>query len=285
MSKPWRRVFAAVICVFATTVAAPSQVGQTADAKPLRFDVVSIRPSGSARGTGLKILPDGYEAMGMPLEATLMVAYVPAPYWKHLPEVKGAPAWVSSEKYDIQARVAPTDVAQWQSLNQNFGQTSPVLQQMLRLMLAERCNVRIHGIESTIDGYALRLRATKSPALVESSEPPVGDHGFDLIEGAKAVRSASDGEQVYTFYNTSMSVLASYLSLSSQSAVQDRTGLSGKYRFVLPRIASTANDVAAAAQLDLPFPWDLRAIGLKVDREKVKSTLWTVDSMEKPSPN
>ncbi len=213
-----------------------------------------------------------------------MAAYVSAPYWKHLAEVKGAPAWVASDKYDIRAKVAPPDVTHWQSLNQNFGQPAPVLQEMLRAVLAERCNLRIHGTETMIDGYVLRLGA-KSPAVVESSELPVGDQGFDLIEGAKAVQLTKDGEQIYTFYNTSMPVFAGFLSLSSQYAVRDGTGLSGTYRFVLPRIASSPPDQGTATQMDVPVPWNLRAIGLKVDREKVKSTLWIVDSMEKPSSN
>jgi hypothetical protein len=32
-------------------------------------------------------------------------------------------------------------------------------------------------------------------------------------------------------------------------------------------------------------PWDLRALGMKIDSEKVKSTIWVVDHIERPSPN
>ncbi len=254
------------------------------NAKELKFDVVSIRPSGGSRQGGLKILPDGYEAIGMSLLDTLALAYAPAPYFKHFDDFKGAPSWVSSELYDFKAKVAPSDAAQWQSLTQNFMQTPTVLQGMLQQVLADRCKLRIHSTETTTTGYALRVGG-KSTALVEDSQLPTGNQGSQLIDGARFVYSMQNGEHIYTFYNTSMPALAAFITAFSKGPVEDRTGLQGGYKFVLRRIAPSPSGTSTEPQIDMPVPWDLRAVGLKVESEKVKSMIWFIDNMERPTPN
>lgn len=271
------RCVCGMLCV-ALGISASSQTNRELDdATSLKFDVVSIRPSGSSKGTGLKIPPDGYEALGVPLETTLLIAYLPAPFFNHLDDLKGAPSWVSKESYDIQAKVAPADVAQWRSLNQNFAQTSPVLQHMLQQVLEERCKLRIHSVPTKSNGYALRIGA-KSAALVEDSSLPEGGVGQPFSDGAVFVFATQNGERTYTFYNTSMSALANFLTFTSQHPVEDQTGLQGRYKFVLRRLPADEDSAP-------PVPYDLRALGLKVDKEEVPSMIWVVDSIERPSSN
>jgi uncharacterized protein (TIGR03435 family) len=277
-------VLGGILC-FSMGVSGFSQSnGNVEDAKSSRFDVVSIRPSGDSRQRRINVLPDGYEAIDMPLETSIIVAYTPGPFFKHLDDVKGIPSWAQNDHYDFQAKVAPSDVAQWRSLNQNMMRTSPMLQSMLRVALAERCKLRIHSAETTTTGYVLHVQ-DKSLPLVEDSKLPVGDQGFELLDGARAVISMQDGEQIYTFYNTSMPVLATFLTMTSKQTVEDRTSLSGRYKFALRHITYLSSDEDTAPQVDMPMPWDLRVLGMKIDKEKVKSTVWVVDSMEKPSPN
>ena len=274
----------AMLCLCVTTRASSQVEPALKDASTRRFEVVSIRPSGSSVSPHFVILPDGYEAIAVPLVNTLFLAYVKAPYFKHLDELKGVPSWVSSEKYDLRAKLAPTDVAEWQRLHQSIMRTPMLLQDMLRLVLAERCKLRIHSTEVMTDGYALRVRAN-APAFQEDSSLPVGDQGIELLDGARAIPSMQKGEQVYTFYNTTMDALATFISLSSQHAIEDRTGLRGRYKLVLHRITPLPSDQSTAPELDMPVPWDLRALGMKVEGEKVKATIWVVDSIEKPTAN
>jgi uncharacterized protein (TIGR03435 family) len=255
------------------------------DAKIPKFDVVSIRPSNGARPAGgSKILPDGYQAIGMTLLNTIALAYAPAPYFNYFDHFKGYPSWAFSDDYDFQAKLAPEDVAQWRKLNQSIMQTPNLLQKMLRQVLADRCNLRIHTADTKIDGYALRIRA-KSPALVEDSTLPASGTVMELTDGAKAVYSVQDGVRTYTFYNTSMPVLATFLTVFTQHPVEDRTGLQGRYKFVLHRLTPPPSDQGMEPQSEMPVPWDLGALGMKVDSQKVQSTIWFVDNIERPSSN
>jgi len=104
----------------AQTSAAAIQVSNARSgvpAKAMAFDVVSIRPSapGSPWG-GVQMLPDGYRAWGIGLWVTVKNAYIPSEVYS--PErIQGMQPWMTSEKYDIVAKVAPADVAEWQRQN------------------------------------------------------------------------------------------------------------------------------------------------------------------------
>jgi len=268
------------LCAFAHTAA----LAQTDDIHLRSFDVVSIRPAPATKNSHLIILPDGYEALGMSLSDTLFLAYLPGPFLKHMDEMKGIPSWAHNDLYDFRAKVAPADVAQWQSLHQSIMQAPALLQSMLRQVLEERCKLRVHSTQTTTDGYALHIR-NNSPALVEDSSLPVGDPGQDLLDGGRFVYSAQNGERTYTFYNTSMATFATFISLWSQHAIEDRTGLKGRYKFTIHRIEAPPAEPGTTADTEIPVPWDLASIGLKVDKEKVQSTLWIVDNIEKPTAN
>ena len=278
------RLLVGIVCSFLSAPGFSQSNVKPDDTNALRFDVVSIRPSSGARTPSLAITPDGYNAIGMPLETTLLIAYTPAPFFKHLDEVKGIPSWASGDKYDIQAKVAPTDVAQWRALNENIMRTSTTLQHMLQLVLTERCKLRIHSGETTTAGYALSIQH-KSLQLAEDSTLPVGNQGFDLLDGAKGIISMQNGEQIYTFYNISMPVFATYLSMTSKQTVEDRTGLRGRYKFALHHISYPSSAEDSAPEADMAMPWDLRSLGMKLSKEQVMTKRWIVDNMEKPSPN
>jgi uncharacterized protein (TIGR03435 family) len=271
-----------------TQPATPQKNGSASHQKLPTFDVVSIRPSGSHEGGGVKILPDGYQAKGMPLETTILIAYLPAPYFKHQDELKGYPSWVANETYDIDAKVSPSDLAEWQRLNQNMMQTSEVLQQMLRALLTERCNLAIHSVSAQVDGYVLTADKSKLKLEAQSdSESPTP--GMKLLDGGSALSSLQDGKHVWTFSNTSMTALVGFLSFSAQGPMEDRTGIQGKYHFTLnpwiPEPSSTESTDQSASDPGPPIPWDLARIGLKVSRVKVPTRTWIVDSIERPSSN
>ena len=269
---------------FLAVVSMPLAVASTAHGQAeaaFHFDVVSIRPHAGPRGT-VGAVENGYEAIGVPLLTTVLIAYAPAPFFKHFDDIQGLPSWAKNDLYDIRAKVAPEDLERWHAVSKNNLRTAALLQQMLRPVLAERCNLRIHGESTKADGLALTV-AAKSSALVEDSSVPAGGEGNRLPEGGRMIFSKP--ELTYAFYNMSMPLLANYLTPFATSTVEDRTGLTGRYRFTLHRIVATTPQGETSTEVDMPVPFDLRSIGLKADKIKVDATLWIVDSIDKPTAN
>lgn len=278
-----RAVLLATITLALSIRASAQSSPKVATEKRPHFDVVSIRPSGESSKMAVGILPDGYEAIAAPLETALYTAYVPAPFYKHLEEVKGFPSWATTEKYDLIAKIAPEDAERWRNMKVNNWQTSVELQSMLRAALAERCNLQIHSAEGMTDAYAL-VRRPSAPPLTESTELPTAGTIMELPDGAKAVFEKREGERIYTFYNTPMSVLATFIGIPSKRLVEDRTGLHGRYKLVLHAPDAISQD-GEGTQADRPIPFDLRAIGMTVENIKIHSTIWTIDKMDRPTPN
>jgi uncharacterized protein (TIGR03435 family) len=266
----------------------PQSEGPASQQKLPTFEVVSIRPSGSQENAGVKILPDGYQAKGMSLETTILIAYLPAPYFKHQDELKGYPSWVANETYDIDAKVSSSDLAEWQRLNQNMMQTPEVLQQMLRAVLTERCKLTIHSVSAQVDGYVLTADKSKLKLEPQSDSEPAAP-GMKLLDGGTALNSLQDGKHVWMFSNTSMTALVGFLSFTAQGPMEDKTGLQGKYHFILtpwtPEAPSSEPTDQLATDPGPPIPWDLERVGLKVTRVKLPTKSWIVDSIQRPSSN
>ena len=167
--------------------------------KPMAFDVVSIRSSapGSPWG-GVQVLPDGYRAWGIGLWATVADAYFPSELYTP-DRLLGQQPWMSSEKYDIEAKGAPVDVAEWQRQS-NFKQQKVMLQAMLQTMLAERCKLVVHRIPAEISGYALVV-GKDGPKFKETKPGKTIPSGIPLPDGGVMVGAARDGklENSYLF--------------------------------------------------------------------------------------
>jgi uncharacterized protein (TIGR03435 family) len=199
-----------LICCFTVSAIALSQTKLSSSPVDMSFqnnriptfDVVSIRRSGRDETAGIKILPNGYQAKGMSIDNTVLLAYFAAPYFKHNDELKGAPRWVHSELYDIEATISPSDLEYWQHLNQNMMQTPKILQMMLRAVLLDRSKLEIHSVSTEVDGYALVLSKRKLRLEKELTDAPSTAPGMQLLDGGKAVSSVQDNRHVWTFSAT-----------------------------------------------------------------------------------
>ena len=196
-----------------------------------------------------------------------MMAYFPMPQWSN-ERLKGAPSWVTSDLYDVVAKVAPEDVAAWQAQEQTLLHKD-LLQTMLQAALAERCKLVVHRTTAESTGYEL---------IVDKQ----GSRLKDADANAKAPERVEGGS---AFSNTSMTELVQFLAMTGRSMVQNRTGLGGRYDFVLMRKSSGLPEDGSVPDAGPAATWDLAALGLRLDRSKVPVDTVLVDHIEKPTEN
>jgi uncharacterized protein (TIGR03435 family) len=164
MTSIRRWSFSAILLVLLMMLAqdfAPHTDAQSAE--HTTFDAVSIRPSkppsypGASGGPSVTwaIQPDGYRAVNQTIWSTIMIAYFPQGMANWTPDrLKGAPSWLDSEEYDINARVSSSDLMAWQQQG-NTLEHQELFRAMLQSMLADRCKLVVHRIPAEIPGLVL----------------------------------------------------------------------------------------------------------------------------------
>jgi uncharacterized protein (TIGR03435 family) len=289
--KAGRTLIGIAISVTVPSVAA--QNGNTPGAKTaadkdaavradLAFDVVSIRPSNADPDQWhLQVAAGGdrYEAIGMPLGMTVMMAYFPYTM-RSRDRIIGAPGWVWNDKYDVVGKVGEADLPAWQKLVQRgFMVQNPMLQTMLQNAMADRCKMSVHRVSTQIDGYAL-IVANHGPNhknLVESKpNDATPERAIKINLGGRMVPIYSNDDPVLHFYQTSMASFVLMFSAIGGGPVEDRTGLTGKYRFDLTRLGTEGIP---------PSDWDIAPLGLKLIPAKIPTENIVIDHIEQPSPN
>jgi bla regulator protein BlaR1 len=250
-------------------------------AKPLAFEVVSIRQNVSGgKVVAFGATPDGFRMVNMSLTKVILTAYVPttgeAVYW----EPVGFPEWLSQNRYDIEARVAGADRAQWHKPESQ----SVMLRAMLQTMLAERCGLVVHRERKDASVYSLEV-AKGGPKFAESKadEAP----RLSPFPGGGAVVPEAGSMH---FYQAPMTLLASLLTNRNLGGpeIQDKTGLTGRYDFVVEWGAWTGGVGATAGDAADPGPTlfsAVAALGLKLVPARGQVETLVLDHVERPSGN
>lgn len=244
----------------------------------LAFDVVSIRPSNAGPDQWrMQVVPEGdqFEALGMPLGATILMAYFPIRMGRD--RIFKAPNWVWNDTYDVVGKVNEANLPAWHKFTQRgFMMQNPMLQIMLQNALADRCKLAVHRVPTQIDGYALVV-ANHGPNrkhLGESQpDDAIPDRALNISLGGRVIPIYSPDDPVMHFYQTSMAALV--LTISGSTPLEDRTGLPGKYKFDLTRLGNEG----------IPSDWDLAPLGLKLIPAKISTEKIVIDHIERPSPN
>jgi uncharacterized protein (TIGR03435 family) len=145
------------------------------------------------------------------------------------------PAWLSSERYDIAAKIPP-------------GTTKEQFQLMLQSLLAERFHLDLHREGGELQGYELvagrngsKLKVSAdadSGAAPQPASPPKTDrNGFPVLDGpGVAMMEGVRGRAVITFLTARaqpLSALVDLLSREFRMPIVDKTGLTGKFDFTL----------------------------------------------------
>jgi len=252
----------------------------TAPAKPIPFEVISIRKNISQRVSGLRFTPDGFSTEGSSVIRLLSML--------GNTDTAALPGWCSTERYDIEAKIAQSDIASWQKLGYKERNLS------IRTILEDRFAMKWHMETQMEPGYELVIakngsklkEATPGETYPNGTKAQDGTpwHGVFLSSPSRAVGITGFGGQAAT-----MDQLTGQLRMFTRTPVIDKTGLTGTYDFTLnavPEPPLTAGD-STPPVTDGPsvFSAVQEQLGLKLVPTKVPVETIVADHIERPTPN
>lgn len=250
--------------------------------KPIVFDTVSVKPNktnDAHRGSMLR--PDGFDAENITPIWVLDWAFGRTAQDENY--FSGLPGWVSSDRFDIIAKVAGPDVPVWKHMS------NAEKQQMIRGVFADRFKLQTHTEAREQLIYALVV--AKNGAKLQPARRKVVLAGGDgtAIENAWFGRSASG----IVAGNMTLDDFAEHLTaLQLGRPVQNHTGIAGLYDFKLdfaPMTSGAEPSAASPATAPDPAPDIFTAIqeqlGLKLEPGKGPVAFLVIDHIERPSEN
>jgi uncharacterized protein (TIGR03435 family) len=249
------------------------------------FDVASIKPNVTPSDSAVNGSLNGrFTATNASLRTLILRAYA-----IHESQLIGAPAWIATERFDIEARV----------------ETPPpngpyALMPLVRTLLSERFKLRTHTEMRELPAYVLTF-ARRDRRLGPQIRPTQADcSGTTQLTAAEVRAQARDGWPpcgmafTVSFVDTSgaglktrlrrsaiaMKDFATTLQTNVDRPVVDRTGLGGlfdiEYSFAQP--GSTA--IADANQPLLLVALE-EQLGLKLEAQRTEVPLLVIDSVDR----
>ena len=241
------------------------------------FDVVSIRQHRSVDvDVSFQTPEDGVSMSNIPMKMLLHEAF-----GMENDRIFGAPDWVKTTRYDIEAKVAAPDIPALEKL------TTEQRRLMICELLQDRFGLKFHHEQKEIPVYALVI-AKGGSKLKQSSG--LDDHGNKVPSSMHFYGNATLESR-----GTALSFLLDLLSHELNRSVLDMTGLTGNFDYTLQW---TPEDNAASMGLE---PKDHRPrsnqegptlftalneqLGLKLEARKMPGDVIIVDNLDQPSAN
>jgi uncharacterized protein (TIGR03435 family) len=246
----------------------PPPKAMAANADPA-FEVATIKPSDPGRpGRLFRIQVRHFSTINTTLGALMSWAYN-----IHPQQIVGAPAWLDSEKFDVDGKPdgeGQPSMDQWKTMTQK--------------LLAERFQLKFHQEKKELSVYALVV-AKNGPKISKSEADPNAPPSL-LFRGLG----------VLPVHNASMQEFTQVMQMAVlPRPVVDQTGLQGKYDFMLQW---TPDETQFASLGGIPpnlpekadAPPDLftaiqQQAGLKLEATKAMVGVLVIDKVEKPSEN
>jgi uncharacterized protein (TIGR03435 family) len=242
-----------------------SQLGQSAP-RP-RFDVASIKPSEEHGMMYVRVLPGGHLLANAPARLLLMNAY-----GVQFSQLAGAPDWLSSEIWSVDARAAGSP-------------TRDELMLMLQSLLEERFHLKVLHENREIPVFALTVArngaklpapkegacATPVPGRPEPAAPPCGRVRISMSPGGVLMEGGS----------APMPELARVLAIPLGRPVVDRTALIGPYDIHL----EFSDDASLEATNSGIFTAIQEQLGLKLASAKAPMDVLVIDRIDRPTAN
>lgn len=242
------------------------------------FEVVSIRPL--TMNAVDFVLPDqllviGNRLQGRNISAAALIRSAYGPQIVSRDQVVDGPAWIGSERFDIDART-PSVVAETAT-----GQLPPAVAQMLRTALEERFQLRVRRETRALPRYALvYARADRS------LKPGIRRSGLDCtakrdISGRCEFRP-SPGNLVMR--GRPIGSFVEFLSRPAYAGglVFDDTGITGNVDIDLQWSMEFTDLPASTASL---FTAIQEQLGLKLEHRQIPLPVVVVEHIQRPSEN
>jgi len=244
------------------------------------YATVSITPSSSGgQNVGLMFGPAGFVSKNSSLQQVIRVAY-----GVEDDRIVGAPAWLASEKYDVDLREGNSAMNDPRQLSPE--QRASEQGVMLQAVLADRLKLTVHREAREVSVYALVL--AKSGPRLQQSKPgdtyPNGFKGPDGVARPGGIHLAGNNRLIAQ--SVPIGPLRAHLSWQLRRTILDETGLSGTYDFTL----QLPNGVPLG--IDNPTPPESyepalstaieEQLGLQLEPRKASMEVLVIDHVEKP---
>lgn len=251
--------------LFVLALSLPAFAQTPPPAAPLVWETVSIHPNPDGCGTHCSMSirggPDGFTATNLTPHSMLLTAFN-----LNEDQLLNEPSWTHSAGYNIQARVAESDIPAYRKLTdlQNHAMYEPIL--------TERFQLRVHHESRVLPVYLLTL-AKGGPKLTPAAVDP--EHPDQT--------SVNINNETITAQHITIARLLPILSRTTGRSVIDTTGLTGAYDITLrysrddaPQTPDSPPSIFTALQEQL---------GLKLEAGKAPTDVVVVDHIEQPSEN
>jgi uncharacterized protein (TIGR03435 family) len=264
-----------------------------------KYDVATIKPAAGSDGRiSFMFVPGGIRLEGIPAQMMLREAFNVED-----DHIIGAPAWVKTKRFDVQAKVSPEDAPKLDKLK--FEERRA----MLLPLLVERFNLKYHHETRELSGYELVVAKGGPKMKVSEVQPPppkppdppanptTDNAKPDSPPRRSMLRMMGRGNIESEGTNTEM--LSRVLSQQLGRTVTDKTGLKDNYDFTLqwtPDDASapmpggadggpTHNDNASDTTGPSLFTAVQEQLGLKLESTKGMADVIVIDHIDTPSEN
>jgi uncharacterized protein (TIGR03435 family) len=255
-----------------------------------QFEVVSIKqdpnsrpPVNAVEKLFLRASATGARNGRYALRATTLGTMIQAAYKVWDFQVLGAPSWVSSERFDVDAR-APGAAT--------FEQMRPMLQALLadRFQLVLRRETRqlpVYELMPVSNGLRIMPMKEGSCVPIEQAKP---FEPLNICGGLrrKIVSPAPERRDVIEAAGVPMPTLVDFLSEETGRTVIDRTGFTGVFNFRL-EFASSVD--AGLVSVDTPvsglsiFTAVEEQLGMRLRSTTGPVSVLVIERVERPSPN
>ncbi|MGA1981472.1 MAG: TIGR03435 family protein [Acidobacteriaceae bacterium] len=305
-----RRAFANLIAVALSTGAlsaaagmpAPGQVVQSSGPLP-SFEVATIKPikEGAPPPPLAWPPPNIVRTIGGTARDIVRIAYGLPPS-RASERVLGGPAWIDTIHYDVEGKIPDAVFAEMQKMppREQGNQKSLMLQALLR----DRFKLVAHVETREMPMYELVV-AKSGPRLAPAKEPPPDESGTEppplpppgappkpenMRQGLMVLRKSATVMEM-TAKGQTLDALANQPFFSLDGPIANKTGLTGKYDFVLdwspeqPGGPAASSDAPADADAPTLFTALQEQLGLKLVPTKGPVEVIVIDHIELPSEN